>query len=153
MLKPLVTNCILHLLKYIETNAIQCFVIILECFSEFFHIYWTINIFTWVEPSTLNLLKPLFKCCILNLLVYILKHTQQFNASYLYLNMLVNFLHLLNYQPLHMNWIIHFECVKSIIHKLHFAFIIIFWNKCIKVRQVSHLYLNGLTIRSNVHAC
>jgi hypothetical protein len=36
MLKLLLTSCILHLLKYIETHATQCFVIIIEWFSIFF---------------------------------------------------------------------------------------------------------------------
>jgi hypothetical protein len=63
------------------------------------------------------------------------------------------FSHLLNYQHLHMSWIVHFECVKSIPHKLHFAFTTIFWNGYKKTRHVLYLYLNGLMIKSNVHAC
>jgi hypothetical protein len=62
------------------------------------------------------------------------------------------FSHLLNYQHLHMSWIIHFECVKSIIHELHFELTTIFWNGCIKTKHVSHLYLNVFMFRSNVHA-
>ncbi len=61
MLKSLLINYILHLLKYIKTHGVQCFAIIFEWFTEFFHISWIINIFTWVESFTLNLLKPLFK--------------------------------------------------------------------------------------------
>jgi hypothetical protein len=68
MLKPLFTSCILHLLKYIETHAIQCFIIIEW---KFFHIFRTINNFKWIESCTLNLLKPLFKYFLLHLLVYI----------------------------------------------------------------------------------
>ncbi len=39
--------------------------------------------------------------------------------------------------------------VKSIAYDLHFAHTIIVWNGCIKIRQVLHLYLNGLVIKSN----
>jgi hypothetical protein len=38
-----------------QLNVLQ---IILEWFSVFFHISWTINTFTWIESSNLNLLKP-----------------------------------------------------------------------------------------------
>ncbi len=96
--------------------------------------------------------KSLFKCCILHLFVYILKHTQQLNVSHLYLNGLMHlftsFNQHLKYQHLHMNWIIHFECVNFFIHELHFAFITIFWYTCIKNWWVPCLYLNGLLIRS-----
>jgi hypothetical protein len=72
MLKPLLTNCILHLLKHIETHATQCFAIILEWFSEFCHFFLNYQyLYTWVESSTLKLLKVLSKCCTLHLLVYI----------------------------------------------------------------------------------
>jgi len=74
ILKPLLTNYILHLLLYIKTHVIQYFVIIFEWFNEFFHIYWTINIFTWIKSFILNLLKSLFKRCILHLLIYIETH-------------------------------------------------------------------------------
>jgi len=36
MLKLLITSCILHVLKYIETHAIECFVIIFNWFCKFF---------------------------------------------------------------------------------------------------------------------
>jgi hypothetical protein len=52
-----------------------------------------------------------------------------------------------------MSWIIHFECVKSITHKLYFAVITILKSGCLKVKYVSYLYLNGLVIKSNVQAC
>jgi hypothetical protein len=74
MLKLLFTSCILDLLKYIETYVNWCFAIILEWFSEFFHISWTTNIYIWVQSSTLNQLKSLLKCWILHLLVYIETH-------------------------------------------------------------------------------
>jgi hypothetical protein len=49
MLKLLLTSCIWHVWKYIETHAIQCFLIIFNWFVKFCHIFWTINICTWVE--------------------------------------------------------------------------------------------------------
>ncbi len=117
MLKSLLIRCIL------ETHGIQCFAIIFEWFSEFFHISWTINIFTWVESSTLNLLKPLFKLLhIATINIYWNTHNNLMPHIYTWI-----FSRLLNYQHLHMSWIIHFECVKPIIHKLHFAFTTIFW--------------------------
>ncbi len=42
-LSTLLTSCILHLLKYIETHVTQCFVIILE---------WLMNFFIFFELST-----------------------------------------------------------------------------------------------------
>jgi len=150
MLKPLFISCILHLLKYIETHVIQCFAIIFWWFSYFFHISWTINIFTWVNSSTLNLLKPLFKCCILHLLVSIEIHitTQCFTFIFEQVSEFFQISWIIN-----MSWIIHFEHLKSIICELHFALTTIFWNECIKIKHVSYLYLNELVIRSNVHAC
>jgi hypothetical protein len=53
MLKLLFKSCILHLLKYIETHATQCFAIKLEVFNDFFHASWIINICTWVESCSL----------------------------------------------------------------------------------------------------
>ncbi len=38
MLKLLLTSCILHILKYIETYSIQCFVIIFNWFVNFPHL-------------------------------------------------------------------------------------------------------------------
>jgi hypothetical protein len=61
MLKPLLTSYILHLLEYIETHATQCFVTIFEWFREIFHIFWIINIFTWIESSTLNLIETIIQ--------------------------------------------------------------------------------------------
>jgi hypothetical protein len=49
----------------------------------------------------------------------------------------------LNNQHLYMSWIIHFECVKSITHKITFC----------THHNVLPLYLNALMIRWNVHAC
>jgi hypothetical protein len=57
------------------------------------------------------------------------------------------FLHLLNYLTFARVESFTLNVVKSIIHELHFALIIIFWNGCIKTWEVSHLYLNGLMIR------
>jgi hypothetical protein len=65
----------------------------LEWVSEFFCIFWIINICTWIESFILNV-------------------------------------------------------VKSIIHELHFALTTMFWNECIKIWHISHLYLNGLVIKS-----
>jgi hypothetical protein len=45
MLKLLLICCIFHLLKYIETHAAWCFLIILEWFNEFFYIFEIINIY------------------------------------------------------------------------------------------------------------
>ncbi len=74
MLKLSLTSCILHILKYIETRVIQCFVIIFNWFVNFSHLL-IINMYTWVGSCTLNLLKPLFKCCISHLLFYIETHS------------------------------------------------------------------------------
>jgi hypothetical protein len=74
MLKLLFTSCILDLLKYIEIYVNYFFAIILEWFSEFFHISWSTNIYTWVQSSTLNQLKSLLKYWKLHLLIYIETH-------------------------------------------------------------------------------
>jgi len=55
-----------------QLNILQLY---LNGLVNFFHISWFVNIFTWVKSSTFNLLKPLFKHCILHLLVYIETHT------------------------------------------------------------------------------
>ncbi len=135
MLKLLFTNCILHSLEYIKTHAIQCFVIIFE---------WLMSFFTFFKLSSLHELNhPIwiywnhYSNVTYCTYYYILKHITQFNASHLCLNTLMNFFtfaHELNNSLEHVN---------SITYKLHFAFIIMFWNGYIKIRQVSHLYLNG----------
>jgi len=116
------------LIIILKTHKISCFVIILKGFNKFFHIIWTIIIYTSIESITLKLLKLILECCKLHLLVYILNHTQQFNVLHLYLNALMKiftsfklstFAHELN----------HFTFVDSITHELHFALIIIFWNE------------------------
>jgi hypothetical protein len=74
---------------------------------------------TWIihfEP--IETITQMFHIAFIN--IYILKCTQQLNTSLLYLNTL-KISHLFNYQHLHMSWMNHFECLKSIIHKLHFA--------------------------------
>jgi hypothetical protein len=45
MLKLLLIDYILHLLKYIETHVIRCFANIHESFNEFFWHILTINIY------------------------------------------------------------------------------------------------------------
>jgi hypothetical protein len=79
---------------YIETHTTtKCFTFIFEWFNDFFCIFWTINICTWVELFALNV-------------------------------------------------------VKLTIQELHFTFTISLKNGCINIWEVSHLYLNGLVIRS-----
>jgi hypothetical protein len=51
MLKPLRTSNILHLLRYIETRAIQCFAIIFEWCSEIFHIFELSTFLRELNPS------------------------------------------------------------------------------------------------------
>jgi hypothetical protein len=113
-----------------------------------FHISWNIKIFTWVQSSILNLLKPLFKRCILHLLIYIETH--------IITSCLTFILEWVN-EFFYVSWIINIcigtesfilNVVKSIINELHFAFTTIFWNGYIKTWHISHLYLNGLMIKS-----
>jgi hypothetical protein len=104
--------------------------------------------FVVMEPFTTNMLKLLVVGCILHLITYI-----EICEIWCFAIMLEWFSEFFHCQRFHMNWIIHFECVKSINHKLPLHSPQCFWNWCIKTWQVSHLYLNGLLIKSNVHVC
>jgi hypothetical protein len=52
----------------------------------------------------------------------------QFNVLLLYFNGVIKKSYFLNYQHLHMSWIIHFELIKTIIQMLYIALNYINWN-------------------------
>ncbi len=133
MLWPLFTSCILHSLKYIERNVTQCFAIILQCSSKFSHFLNYQHLYmNWIiHFEVIETIIQMLHIALIS--IYWNTHNNWMLYIYTWICKWI-FSHLLNYQHLHMSWIVHFQCVESIIHKLHFAFNIIFWNGCIKIR-------------------
>ncbi len=108
---------------YIHYKHMQDPIFTLEWISNFFHIFLAFNMFIWTEPLTFIMLKLLLTSCILHVLKYIETHVIQmlhitFNILYWDTHNLMPHTYiwmglwslscLLNYQHLHMSWIIHF---------------------------------------------
>jgi hypothetical protein len=86
---------------------------------------------TWVESSTFNMLKPLFRSCILHLPLFNKTHVIFFNPTFIF-EWISDFFHISSIINM-CTWVEPFtfnSYVKSIIHKLHFSFIIILKKTC-----------------------
>jgi hypothetical protein len=126
--------------------------------QSFTFIFEWVDFFASFEPLTfaheLNnsiwmLLNPLFMNYILHSLIFFEMDIQNL-GNFIFIFEWVNEFVCISWTINICTWVESFilNIVKSITHELHFALTNCSWNGCIKIWKNSHLYLNGLVIKS-----